>query len=295
VSLKRRIYGLPLLRYYREFRTAQMAGRFVDTSYGFRFAGSPDYLDSDWEPAERALIGSLLPKCAAFVDVGANHGIYSCLAAQSGIPAAALEPEEGNLRILKANLSQFENAELFPVAASDRTGILDLYGDGPTASLQSGWAGARPMFRQPVAANTLDNLIGHRWSGGRLFIKIDVEGAEDRVIAGASELLHRSPKPYWLIETFPGAKRDWIVEMFRAAGYDLYPVEWYNFLCTDDPDADTGPVSWMRYRLDGLNFEKTFDPPVSSWQAMEEIVAEARRRGRVFDDGAYVPPITYNP
>src|SRR4051794_39129262 len=107
MSLKRRIYGLPFFRPYRELRAAQIASHPVETSYGFKFAGDRAYLDPNWEPKERELLGSLLPKVAAFIDVGANHGIYSCLAAHANVPTAAIEPEEGNLRILKANLSQF--------------------------------------------------------------------------------------------------------------------------------------------------------------------------------------------
>ena len=41
MSLKRRIYGLPAMRLYRELRTAKLASMPAETPYGFRFAGNP--------------------------------------------------------------------------------------------------------------------------------------------------------------------------------------------------------------------------------------------------------------
>jgi FkbM family methyltransferase len=283
LSLKRRIYGLPFFRPYREFRSGRIAAHPVETAHGFRFAGDPIYLDPSWEREELELILRLLPRIGAFIDVGANHGIYCCHVAQRGTPVAAIEPEDGNLRILKANLSQFDQAEVFPIAVSDRPGIFDLYGDGDTASLHPDWVGTSKTFRQLVATNTLDNLFAHRWRGTRLFIKIDVEGAEEQVLAGAAELLLRNPKPYWLIEAFPGASRDRLFETLRSAGYDLHAVQWFNFLCTDDPEVQTEPVSSMRFGRPDISFELTFDPPVTSWEAMERVVEHARAMGQSFD------------
>jgi FkbM family methyltransferase len=204
MSLKRRIYGLPAMRLYRELRTARLASRPVETSYGFRFAGNPAYLSPDWEPHERRTISALLPRVAAFIDVGANHGFYTALAAQAGVRTVAIEPEEGNLRFLKSTVTaNGYRTEILPLALSDAPGVLNLFGDGDTASVVEGWAGYSNAFRQLVPANTLDNLLSARWSGERLLIKIDVEGAEAQVLAGASTTIARTPRPYWLIETFP--------------------------------------------------------------------------------------------
>jgi FkbM family methyltransferase len=204
MSLKRRIYGLPAMRLYRELRTARLAARPVETAYGFRFAGNPTYLRPDWEPNERRIILGLLPKIAAFIDVGANHGFYTALAAKAGVQTVAIEPEEGNLRFLKSTVAANRfGTEILPLALSDTPGVLNLFGDGDTASVVEDWAGTDLTFRQLVPTNTLDNLLAVRWPGKRLLIKIDVEGAEAQVLAGAISMIARTPRPYWLIETFP--------------------------------------------------------------------------------------------
>jgi FkbM family methyltransferase len=203
LSLKRTIYGMPFMRFYREMRTAQLASRFVDTGLGFRFAGNPHYLSPSWEAHEKRIIGDYLSQVSVFIDVGANHGFYSCLAAMAGAEVAAIEPEEGNLRFLKSNVAANGLAvEIFPMAVADKPGTLELYGDGDMASLIPGWAGSRAAFRQIAPVNTLDNLFAGRWPDRPLFIKVDVEGVEAAVLKGASDLIRRRDA-IWLIETFP--------------------------------------------------------------------------------------------
>lgn len=279
MSWKRRIYGLPLMRWYRSLRSRQIAAAPVETQYGFSFAGDPIYLDPKWEAEERRVVERLLPKVSAFIDIGANHGIYSCLAAQAGVDVVAVEPERGNLNILRANLSQFPNAEILPFAVSDRAGSMALYGDGSTASLQSGWVGTPTSFRQSVPVETMDALFADRWAEQRIMIKIDVEGGEGKVIDGAQRMLQRSPKPYWLIECFPGKQRDRLARQFAEAGYMLHPLEWYNLVCTDDPEFSLAPVERMRFAIDPVHFWLDFGRPIERREAAEQVIAEARRRG----------------
>ena len=235
MSLRRRIYGLPIMRLYREMRSSQLSERRVSTDLGFSFAGNPTYLDPAWEPAEKRKLAVMLPNVAAFIDVGANHGFYACLAAQAGVPVVAIEPEAGNLRYLKSNVRHNDFAvEIFPVALADRPGIADLFGDSDTASLVPGWHGVARHFRQSVPVNTLDNLIATRWAGERLLIKIDVEGAEDQVLAGARQLIARQPHPYWLIESFSSA-----MDVMRAAGYAITETSSGNYFCEHPEDRST--------------------------------------------------------
>lgn len=202
VSLKRQIYGLPMLRPYRLWRARKIAQQPRPVREGFSLASYDMAFDEDWERHERATVSRLLPDCAALIDVGANNGFYSLLASHLGKPAVAVEPDAGNLIVLRQNVARAD-VEVFAGALSDKAGTVELYGDGDTASLDPNWQGVYRHFRQSVPSITLDQLIGDRWIGERLFIKVDVEGAEGKVLRGATATLTRNPKPYWLIETFP--------------------------------------------------------------------------------------------
>lgn len=156
-----------------------------------------------FEPREVALIRKQLLETDVFIDVGANVGFYTCLAKLQDKYALAIEPLMDNLRYLVANMEAngwTGGLEIFPLAVADVVGLADLYGGGTGASLVTGWAGVAKTYRRLVPCVTLDTIIGSRFTGKRLFIKMDVEGAEYTVLLGARETLHHVPKPTWLIE-----------------------------------------------------------------------------------------------
>ena len=202
VSLKRQIYGLPLLKSYRLWRARQIARTPRLVREGFRFASYDMAFTDEWEMEERALVAEHLPDCAALVDVGANNGFYALLAVHLGKPALAIEPDVGNLVVLRANCHG-KPVEIVSAVLADEEGEAVLYGDGDMASLDPDWQGVGRHFRQSVRALTLDGVLAGRWTEGRLLIKIDVEGAEALVLRGASATLRRGPRPMWLIEMLP--------------------------------------------------------------------------------------------
>jgi len=202
VSLKRQIYGLPLLKSYRLWRARQIARTPRLVREGFRFTSYDMAFTDEWEMEERALVAEHLPDCAALVDVGANNGFYALLAVHLGKPALAIEPDVGNLVVLRANCHG-KPVEIVPAVLADQEGEAVLYGDGDMASLDPDWQGVGRHFRQSVRALTLDGVLAGRWTEGRLLIKIDVEGAEALVLRGASATLRREPRPMWLIEMLP--------------------------------------------------------------------------------------------
>ena len=54
------------------------------TPLGFRFAGTENFFRQDWEVEQRRIIGREPKTAEILIDVGANQGIYSCLAASLG-------------------------------------------------------------------------------------------------------------------------------------------------------------------------------------------------------------------
>ena len=126
------------------------------------------------------------------IDVGANLGYYSLLASSLVGPSGrvvALEPNSENCRLLLSSLrlNDITNVQLLPVAADRATGWAyysthvgsngGLIDDG---ELLSHPGTVVPTFR-------LDDLV----EGPVGFLKMDVEGAEGRVVEGATQLIAR--------------------------------------------------------------------------------------------------------
>ncbi|HEY2944004.1 MAG TPA: FkbM family methyltransferase [Vicinamibacteria bacterium] len=186
-----------------------------------------------FERDEIAIVREHLDQTDAFVDVGANIGLYACLARRAGCHTIAIEPQAKNLPLLYANLARNGDAglEVYPVGLSDRTGLASLFGaSGTGSSLIKGWAADlhAPWLRSTIPVATLDVLLGGRFAGKRLFIKIDVEGAEYDVLRGARKTLESSPRPAWLVEIClseyhpAGLNPDYAAtfEMFWDRGYE---------------------------------------------------------------------------
>ena len=137
-----------------------------------------------------------------FVDVGANVGLYALWAAVvAGARVFAFEPESQNFALLCRNV--FVNraaARLTPfaVALSDATGF-DLLHVGSFAPGQSCHSFAEPVddrlrerqfpFTQGCAATTLDRLVADGVVAPPRHLKIDVDGFEHKVVAGAGATL----------------------------------------------------------------------------------------------------------
>jgi FkbM family methyltransferase len=126
------------------------------------------------------------------VDVGANLGYYSLLASRLVGPAGrviALEPNSENCRLLLSSLrlNDSTNVELLPIAADVTTGWA--YYSTHVGSNGGLVDGADLLARPGVVVPTfrLDDVV----SGRVDFLKMDVEGAEGRVVRGATRLIER--------------------------------------------------------------------------------------------------------
>ncbi|MBL0727918.1 FkbM family methyltransferase [Piscinibacter sp. HJYY11] len=175
----------------------------VVTRHGFRFAGNPAMEDGSFEPIETSIIRSLAPGYDNFVNIGANIGYYCCHSLQLGLPTIAFEPSQSNLSSLLRNLVENgwdDRVEVFPLALSERPGILNFFGEGTGASLLPGWAGVPSQYVSRVPVSTLDRVLGDRLLERRNFFVIDVEGAELGVLRGAARHLDQMAGSAWMVE-----------------------------------------------------------------------------------------------
>ncbi|HKO54265.1 MAG TPA: FkbM family methyltransferase, partial [Thermoanaerobaculia bacterium] len=163
-----------------------------------------------------------------FVDVGANVGLYTCLARAAGKQVVSIEPHRANVQMLFRSIEAngWSDVEVWPVGVASERGVMTLYGGGTGASLVRGWAGVSDAFRQTIPVTTLDTLLERRFDGARLFVKMDIEGAELPALEGATSLIARAPRPKWLMEITltqnretPNPRFAETFNLFFAAGY----------------------------------------------------------------------------
>jgi FkbM family methyltransferase len=228
------------------------------TAAGFWLAGNSGMASGQFEAHEQRVMRQLIEESDVFVDVGANVGLYTCMAAARGKETLAIEPLGENLQLLYQNLLRngLAQVEVFPVAVSDKPGIVSLYGGGTGASLIAGWATGSASYREYISTSTLDTLLRGRFPGRQLLIKMDIEGAEYNALKGAVDTLSRLPMPTWMIEIsltahHPGGINTAFgetFEVFLSRGYQGYvigervvPIGAEDVMrWTDAPDARAG-------------------------------------------------------
>lgn len=151
----------------------------------------------EYERSKFAAIKSFLKPGGVFLDVGANKGDFSLFAAKivgSKGCVLAFEPEPSNVYWLKKNIqaNKKKNIHVFEVALDNRNGTGELF-----LGEKSGWhsllANARATSEvSAVEVRTIDHLFYEiNFQRSITVMKIDVEGAELRVLEGAEQLLAR--------------------------------------------------------------------------------------------------------
>lgn len=174
------------------------------------------YVSGSFDPNELYYLGEILKPGMCFVDVGANEGFYTIYAARKiGAQGRvfSIEPSPREQSWLEQNIStnQLSNVQLIPLALADNQGndilkLADAEHNGQNTLGNFGYKGVTCSERVEVELTTLDLL---RRSGGIPkidVIKIDVEGAEYKVLKGANQTIKKD-RPVILIELFDDALR----------------------------------------------------------------------------------------
>ena len=187
-----------------------------------------------FEPHLRAFYQTMLKPGMTFVDVGANIGLYSMLAAQlvgSSGRVISFEPNSENCRLILLSIirNRFRNVTLFPWALSNATGYTFFStfvgSNGGMLSSDESVLGSPNCLVVPTMR--IDDCIQERIDA----IKIDVEGAEGLVVGGARKLIE-TYRPLitseFSMEMLPRVSRipgyDYL-EYFKNLGYNAFVIE----------------------------------------------------------------------
>ena len=172
---------------------------------------------------EMDLLRHLFAKGDRVLDVGGNRGVYSYHCWRLGAVVEVFEPNPVCVRVLDAWGSRKARINLHAVALSDVAGTAQLHipvdatgteHDASASIEEHAFANSRD---QPIPLCTLDSF---GFSDSR-FIKIDVEGHESKVIAGAGATLAKS-RPALLVEIEQRHLAKPIGEVFRQLEHQGY-------------------------------------------------------------------------
>lgn len=211
-------------------------GPFVVERGGRKWALSPqDYSNYDlfWFGAKDRWdlyhVERLLPDNATVFDVGANFGYYSVMLASKKNGASqcfSFEPSPTTYRMLEENirLNNLSNVSAFQMGLSDTVG---------TAAIKVGDGNSGATFLTEgdgIRTTTLDAFCAEHPEVKSIdFIKLDIEGFEERFLRGGLKTLQRT-HPVILIELNPvtlpraGSSVQSVVSLIRSLGYQLFEV-----------------------------------------------------------------------
>ena len=202
-----------------------------------------------YEKAETRFFESSCRGGMTFLDVGANIGYYTALAARAVGPngkVVALEPDPESYSYLEKTIdaNSAGNVKSFRVAASDAPANLPLFISKDNRGDNRLYASADKRPQIEVEARPVGELLTENNISTVDLIKIDVQGYEPKVIAGLSETIARSPNLTILTEFWPkgitegGGEAKTFLDDLRTLGLTLYELRSDGNLSelTDDND-----------------------------------------------------------
>lgn len=166
----------------------------------------------DYERGTRCCIIELLKPGMTFVDIGAHVGLFSipagrCVGEQGRV--FAFEPDPSNRRLLEENVraNDASNITVVPMAVADRDDRMSLHCSPYNTGDHQLFCTTRGRHTVEVEVTRLDTFMKQQ-GGGVDLIKMDVQGAEGRVLEGMAAVLDGNAALTLIVELSPWMLRD---------------------------------------------------------------------------------------
>ena len=216
------------------------------------YAYGARYEADGYEPEIHSLVTGAVDEDSTFMDVGAHVGFFTMAAAVRGARVVAFEASPLTAQVLREHVRLNElgsRVTVVEAVVSDSEGETSFYVDGDTMSASisraavdelSAHAQVEPAQEIRRSAVTLDGYCTANGVDPTL-VKIDVEGAELRVLRGAAALLASDTAilcevhPHQL--TAAGASEAELLEVIASSGRRVDPV--------DDPNSTGIYHAWL--------------------------------------------------
>ena len=210
----------------------------------------------NYEPHVTDAIAKLLKPGDTFLDIGANIGYYSLLAAsivQSSGKVIAFEPNQKNQQLMYSSIveNNFSNITLYPFAVSNSQKILRLMTSG-----SNGWLvnlSKDSAEYQLVQSVVIDEILETEKQID--FIKIDIEGHEPIALQGMVRTIHEH-RPIIFTEFHPYAVGEEFLKQLTSYGYRLSIIEMEEVgKITDSPNTSFIMEFWEKL-VERVKFDK---------------------------------------
>ncbi|HSV26394.1 MAG TPA: FkbM family methyltransferase, partial [Sedimentisphaerales bacterium] len=188
-----------------------------------------------------------LSEDSVFIDIGANIGYFSLLAAhQKARKVLAVEPIPQTYQMLARNIAYNKCDDVIEplnIALGNRDGVVKFTSVlGPKNHLRDDKDGQRQDEQLvDVRMTTLDGLLQSRNDIRKVdFIKIDVEGSEYGVLTGSLSTL-RTYKPMVMMEI-----EERLLGRYRTTSqqiFDFMAALGYKYLCISDDSIHPGTAA----------------------------------------------------
>jgi len=184
----------------------------------------------DWFEIECDFVRHILKSGMKFIDIGANYGMYTLMAAKyvgNEGRVWAFEPAKPTMAYLTKSLveNNFHNVELIEAGISDKSGNACIT-ENINAELNMILEASEDAISGGETIELLsmdDSMKRFKWENID-FIKIDAEGFEDKVIDGGGAFFDKN-SPLVMYEIKHG--NDWnidLVRKFEAIGFTSYKL-----------------------------------------------------------------------
>lgn len=184
-----------------------------------------------YESEKHIAVQKFLPEGGTFLDVGANKGDFSLLAASLVGPCGkvvAFEPVPENSRWICSSIkiNGYTNVVVHQIALADYNGQSQLY-----LGKKSGWHTLKPGRRGQTEASAtvmvrrLDDFLEDMEIDGKVHVlKVDVEGAELDMLKGSRRTLEKNKGIVVLLDVHPqlGVRVRDVADFLEALGFSLF-------------------------------------------------------------------------
>ncbi|MEF8733000.1 MAG: FkbM family methyltransferase [Candidatus Accumulibacter meliphilus] len=168
-----------------------------------------DPRDSPWYEQRKACeesVSSLYPLIRQagfrnFCDVGANYGLVGLLAARQGLRVMCVEADPRLVPCVRRNFlaNNLQFAALVNAIAGDAASDETTFSLNPTSSLDNRVSMPSWEHVRVRTVRVADLILEHGFNEGGVFLKIDTQGFEEKVLRG--------------LEPYIGVRSDWMIKM----------------------------------------------------------------------------------